>query len=71
MSRSRAKKYRSLDNVSGMKRIANKKVRRTKDFDVDGNSFKKLFSTWNINDGPKAKPIPPGPEAWKQRVKRK
>ena len=58
MSRSRAKKYRTCWTDKAMKRLANKKVRSTKWFHTLGSLYKRLFDSWNINDGCKAKPIP-------------
>ena len=58
MSRSRAKKYRNCKTDKNMKRFANKKVRRTKWFNMFGSLYKRLFQSWNINDGCRAKPTP-------------
>ncbi len=77
MSRSRAKKYRICKTDTSAKRTANKKVRKTEDI-PDGNSYKKLFCSWNINDGGKARKIPKLNEdstdwekEWIPKVKRK
>ena len=70
MSRSRAKKYRICNTHTKMKRLANKKVRQTKDI-LDGNEYKKLFCSYNINDSSKAKPIPEEDYEWIEKAKRK
>jgi hypothetical protein len=57
MSRSYAKKYRCLSTVTGQKRLANKRVRHTKNL-LNGNTYKKTYDSYNINDGNRAKPIP-------------
>lgn len=50
MSRSYKKHPRVKDkNSKGMKRYANKKVRRTKDI-PNGKAYRKVFESWNISD---------------------
>ena len=71
MSRSFAKKYKILPTSGFGKKMGNKKVRRLKGFDVDGNTYKKVFDSWNINDGGKAHPIPKGDETWMKKARRK
>ena len=58
MSRSYAKRYRFCNIIRGMKKAASKKVRKTKDFDVSGGSFKKVFQSWDICDCGGSVPIP-------------
>ena len=51
MSRSYKKNPVTKDNYPGAKRAANKKVRRTLDLPIrKGNSYKKVFSQWDIRD---------------------
>lgn len=52
MSRSYKKHPRVKDEANkNMKRFANKKVRTNQDtFPSKGNSFKKIFESWNISD---------------------
>ena len=50
MSRSYKKHPRVKDAANkGMKKFANKKVRRTKDI-PNGKAYKKLFESWGISD---------------------
>lgn len=49
MSRSIAKTYRFFNVDSSAKRLANKRVRRTKDV-PNGSAYKKLFESWDICD---------------------
>jgi hypothetical protein len=58
MSRSYARKYRICGTIKGMKRFANKAVRQNKTFCENGNKFKRLFCSWSINDGGRARPFP-------------
>jgi hypothetical protein len=58
MSHSYAKRFRWLKSSPVVKKYASRKVRRTRDFDVNGNAFKKLFESWDINDSGPSRPIP-------------
>lgn len=50
MSRSYRKFPMRKFNGRGMKTIANRKVRRYKGEIQNGNSYKKIFNSWDIND---------------------
>lgn len=54
MSRSRKKSHFVVDHTARttkkQKRLANKTVRRKKDFDVSGSVYKKIYPSWNICD---------------------
>jgi hypothetical protein len=49
MSHSKARTYRYCNIIPGMKRRANKVVRRKKDI-PDGSFYRRLFQSWNICD---------------------
>jgi hypothetical protein len=55
-------------------------LRRNKFFAINGNTYKKLYCSWNINDGGRAKSIRHtnnfgkwwnGPNGWKEKASRK
>lgn len=52
MSRSKRRTPIVKDHNSGKwgKKQANKKVRREKDFDGKGSSYKKIYNSWDIHD---------------------
>lgn len=50
MSRSYKKTPISKDHTNGMKKFANKKVRKYKGEIEDGNSYKKIFCSYDICD---------------------
>jgi len=70
MGKSYADKYRIIKTTKGMKRLANKRVRRDPEFDISGTAYRKLFSSWDINDGGRARPIPAN-EEWAEPLRRK
>jgi hypothetical protein len=49
MSRSRKKHPVRKDHNKGMKRIANRIIRRTLDI-PNGKAYRKVFESWNISD---------------------
>jgi len=50
MSRSFKKNWCSKNNTSGMKKIANHKVRNYDDDIANGKSYRKIFCSYNISD---------------------
>lgn len=50
MSRSYKKNPIIKDNTRGMKKVANRKVRRTKDIPLKGTAYKKAFPQYDIHD---------------------
>lgn len=80
MSRSKARKTRWLKNYKGAKRFSNKKIRKyvaNVDNNLIGNGFKKVYNTYDINDGfSSSKPIEAmfgykKDENWVKKFKRK
>jgi len=57
MSRSISKSYRTDRTITMNKKFANRRVRRTKDL-TSGGFYKKVYESYNINDGIRSMPIP-------------
>jgi len=69
MSRSRASRYRRCPIFTPNKKKANRRVRRTPDI-PDGTAYKRVFCSYEICDGGKARLIPDDRE-WSEELRRK
>ena len=69
MSRSRASRYRICQVFTSNKKKANRRVRKTPDI-PDGKAYKRVFSSYDICDGGKARLIP-ADQDWSEELRRK
>lgn len=70
MSDSYSLSYRTCPNFKVTKRLANRRVRNTLEIS-NGRYYKKLFPSYSINDGGRAKPIPKQDNDWTTKARRK
>jgi len=69
MSRSRASRYRMCLIETDNKKRANRRIRKILDIS-NGNAYKKLFCSYDICDGGKARMIPDDQD-WSEELRRK
>ena len=69
MSRSRASRYRICQIFTLYKKKANRRVRKISDI-PDGKAYKRIFSSYDICDGGRARLIPEDQD-WSEELRRK